>query len=186
MVISELAQPVFHKRARSITFLVMLTFALLGCGPYSPLPWLTASRQDVHVLVPEGFEGKVLIAWQIPDGKLAERERDAWIYRLQEDGALLLQNDPPEQIIHWSFWYARADGSLEPIPSSTCLDSAQDEGIVVCTGMIADRHKGRDLRPNASFIITRLEDYLSGRWGGDEFFRLTTRYLDQLALPAEE
>lgn len=174
------------KRYVRFFIFLLLVGAVGGCGSYSTLFWQTASKEDIHVLVPNGYEGRVLIAWQVPEGSIAEKEGDAWQYQLQEDGALLLQNDPPQEIGRWSFWYEQADGTLKPIPPSTCFDDAQEEGVAVCTGMIAVGANEKELRPNVGFTITTLEDYLSGKWDDEEFFRLRNRYYDQLVLPEGE
>ena len=171
------------KRFLGFFTLLLLLIAMSGCGSNSVLFWETASKEEINVLVPDGYEGRVLIAWQIPDGALAKKEGDAWQYPLQKDGALLLQNEPPQEISQWVFWYKQVDGTLEPIPSSTCFDNAEEEGVVVCTGMMAVGVNGRDLRPNMGFTITTLDDYLDRKWDGEEFFRLTNLYFEQLALP---
>lgn len=174
------------KRSLQVLFILALAAAALGaCGPGSPLSVMFSPVERIQVYVPDGFEGNILIAWEVPDGTVAEEKEGVWQYRLQEDGALLLQNEPPQGRRQWYFAYEKDDGSLTPIPNSTCFESATETGIVVCGGTTAGIHDMRELRPNMQYTITTVEDRLLGKWSGDEFFRLTDRYLDQLALPDE-
>ena len=139
------------------TILVVLLSVLVGCSsPYSALFWQTSSPQEIRVLVASGYEGPVLIIWQVPNGGTATTTDEAFIYRLQPDGALLLQDDPPRSVGQWSFWHEEADGRLVPIPSSTCFNDAPEQGVVVCTGMSAASSNSKEVRPNVSFAITTL------------------------------
>lgn len=156
----------------------------IGCGSYSPFYDLIPAER-IHVTIPDGYEGRILIAWEVPDGEIAEKEDGVWEYRLQKDGALLLQNDSP-QVVSWSFSYERFDGSQEPLPQSTCFEDAPEEGVVVCTGGRLQVFDTVELRPNTGFTITTIDDYINRRWEGEEFFGLFRRYFDRLALPDED
>lgn len=163
---------------------LILLLTNIGCGPYSPFNDLIPAER-IHVIIPDGYEGRILIAWEVPDGEVAEKKDGVWQYRLQEDGALLLQNEAPQGVT-WSFSYERPDGSQEPLLPSTCFEDAPEEGVVVCTGGWLQVHDTIELRPNAGFTITTIDDYINRRWDGEEFFGLYSRYLDRLALPDED
>ncbi len=163
---------------------LMLLLTTTGCGLHSAFYDLIPAER-IHVSIPDGYEGRILIAWEVPDGEIAEKEDGVWEYRLQKDGALLLQNDSP-QVVSWSFSYERFDGSQEPLPQSTCFEDAPEEGVVVCTGGRLQVFDTVELRPNTGFTVTTIDDYLNRRWEGEEFFGLFRRYLDRLALPDED
>jgi hypothetical protein len=166
-----------------LTALILL-LTTIGCGSYSPFYDLIPAER-IHVSIPNGYEGRIMIAWEVPDGEVSEKEEGVWQYRLQKDGALLLQNDFP-QVVSWSFSYERPDGSQEPLLQSTCFEDAPEEGVVICTGGWLQTFDTVELRPNTGFTVTTIDDYLNGRWEGEEFFGLFRRYLDRLALPDEE
>jgi len=149
-------------------------------GPYSPLFWATAPRQEIKVLVPKGYEGPVLIGYQVPDGETFYRQGDILIYHIHSDGALMLKENPPDGITSMTFWYVEPDGPLVPIPDSACFHDSADRGIVVCTGGLMGMNNAKSLRPNQSFYITKLADK-SKR--GAEYFALLDRYTERLALP---
>lgn len=170
----DLATPVVH--------LLVLLF-LTSCTPLG-LSWLAAPKERIDVIVPKGYEGPVLIAYQIPDGATPEKKDNVWQYRLQDDGALLLQSDPLRGVGQLMFFYELSDGTLQPIPHSSCFDDVEYEGVVVCTGMMTEIHRGRNFRPNESFSIARLEN--KRQWTPEDYDLLIDRYFDRLALPEQE
>lgn len=166
--------------------LIMTTIALLnviGCTPLG-LYSLLAPKDSIDVIVPEDFQGRVLIAYQIEGGIVPQKKGDVWQYRLQDDGALLLQSDPLSSISEYTFFYELADGTLEPIPSSTCFDDDQSSGIVVCTGGTVEVYNARALRPNQSFSIAELDE--KREWTFEDYHVLYDRYFDQLVLSDDE
>lgn len=175
----------FAKRIVVVALLGLLLGLVAGCGPYSPFLWLKAKPVEIQVLVPEQFEGQVLLAWQIPDGAEPQQQGEVLIYRVQNDGVLLLRSDPPN-MGDWRFFYELRDGTLQAIPRSPCFHDSKEQGIVVCTGMMAGVHNTFALRPNQEFFVTTAEDFRTGRWtGGEEYFRKYDEYLDRLMLPDE-
>lgn len=172
-----------HGLGREIAVSIAIVAAvILGCMIYLWGPtlyfWVLVPQEKYMVIVPEGYEGPVLIAWQIPDGEIAQKEDDAWIYRLGTDGALLLQNDPPNSVIDISFWYSKESKNLESIPFNSCDDDTLTTGeVIVCTGGLTGRYKTRDLHPNHSFYITSTPN--SRVWDTE---KLLDRYLSRLVI----
>jgi hypothetical protein len=175
---------------RPVLLLILLAVGLLAAittlfwSPYSALFWQFAPREKIQVLVPDGYEGPVLIAYQVPDGVQAERDDDVWLYRLQPDGALLLKNDPPRFIVQMSFWYTTESGELHPIPQNPCFLDSVAEGVVVCPGTRTEVFNYQRLRPNQNFYVAHLSDKQG--WTYEVYTRLLRRYLDRLALPHQE
>jgi hypothetical protein len=161
----------------------LLILSLCICGlsgsGYSPWLWLFAPRQTIKVLVPVGYEGPILIAYQIPDGERAEKQGDVLLYRISSDGTLLLKDDPPSSVIAMSFWYLEANGDLQLIPQSACWDDSPEKSVVVCTGMMTLTHNRKDLHPNITFAVTSISDKWKHFDTGDQ---LIDRYLDRLAV----
>ena len=173
-----------RSKATKVVIVVLAVGAILACvgvftwGPYSPLFWMFAPRQEIRVIVPDGYVGPVLIGWQVPDGESAEVADNVLIYRLHEDGALMLRDDPPGGVGQWSFWYEASDGHLARIPDSTCFDDAPETGIVVCVGMIVEVHNSQDFRPNEYYAITTVTD---ADRDFDKAEELLSTYADRLA-----
>lgn len=163
---------------------IAVLISLAGCTPLGAY-WLVAPKERVDVIVPEGYEGPVLIAYQVPDGVIPQKKEDVWQYHLQHDGALLLQTDPLSGIGKYAFYYELADGALEPLPMSTCFDDVEYEGVVVCSSGTYEIHNARELRPSESYFVGRIEDWRQFKRSFEEFDRLYNRYFDQLALPAK-
>ncbi len=175
----------FVKRTIVIVLLNVMPGLLVSCSPYSPFFWMTANPVEVHVFVPEQFEGHILLVWQTPNGAEPQYHGDVLIYRLQSDGVLLLRS-APLHIGNWRFFYESSDGSLQVIPQSPCLSRSQEQGVIVCTGGRMVVHNTLALRPNQRFYITTLRDFHSGRWtDGEIFFQQYDNYLSSLALPDE-
>ncbi len=137
------------------------------------------------MLVPAGYEGAVLIGYQVPDGAIAQMENNAWIYRIQLDGALMLQNDPPRNIVQISLWYEKGDRTLISIPHAPCWGSDELIGAVIfCTGGTTNINKAKPLRHNISFAIS----YFNGDriTGGESYDNLLEKYFDRLVLESSE
>lgn len=174
-------RPILDLATLAVYLFVLLH--LTSCTPLG-LSWLVEPKERIDVIVPEGYEGPVLIAYQIPDGITAEKKDNVWQYRLQDDGALLLRSDPLSGVGQLMFFYELNDGTLRPIPHSSCFDDIEYEGVVVCTGMMTEIHRGRNFRPNESFSIARLDT--KRQWTPEDYDRLIDRYFDRLVLPEQE
>lgn len=164
---------------RAISVLIIVLHAA-ACTPLG-LSWFAAPKERIDVIAPEGYEGPILIAYQVPDGVIPEKKGDVWQYYLQDDGALLIQTDPLPGVGQFKFFYRLQDGTLQPIPPSSCFDEVEYDGVVVCTGGTYEVYNTRTLRPNESYAILRLKD--KAEW---DFDRLYDRYLDQLTVPEHE
>ena len=169
------------KLKRLLISLIVALLCVSCLSYYFPISWLIESPEIIQVHVPAGYEGQVLLAYQVPNGRQAKKTGDTWIYQLQPDGAILLQDDPPSGIVSISFWYVKADGQLESIPNDTCFDDSKTEGAVVCTGMIADIFNEVKLRPNQSFYVGHLTN--KRKLKNVDYDVLLRLYLEQLALP---
>ncbi|MFZ2488337.1 MAG: hypothetical protein WAZ19_09465 [Anaerolineae bacterium] len=159
-----------------------LLVTLAGCVPEG-IYWLFAPRQRVDVIVPSGFEGYVLIAYQVPDGAEPVKEGDVYIYRIPEDGVLLLQSDPPSGVGQFAFYYEVGDGSLRPIPPSTCFDHVEHDGSVVCVTGTYEVYNTRQLRPSESYFVGSLDKWRDFRSSSEKFDSSYEQHLDKLALP---
>lgn len=170
-----------RKRGFELLLLLTILFLTPGCGMV--YYWL-ATPTEISVIVPEGFEGRVLIAWSIPDGEAAEISEDGVLtLRLQPDGALLLRNERPSYGRE-SFWYEHADGSLTRIPWSSCFDDSPQEGIVVCSDMEAVLRDSRLLYPNTAYNIGTVEAIRTRDFSQDDV--LLEKYMSRLLVPTPE
>lgn len=141
----------------------------------------------VMIYVPDGFEGNVIIAWNIPDGSVAEMKDGVWQYYLQEDGALLLNNERLGSSVEWRFSILKHDGTFEEIPYIVRSDGTETAEIVAYGGSAISRGyqvQGTDWI--TSFTIASPEDYHAGKWRRGEQPDLLDRYWDRLSYPVEE
>ncbi len=175
-----MTQRVANRRRFVLAVLLAVLLTLAGCSPLGWY-WLAAPKERIHVIVPAGYEGQVLIAYRVPDGVIPEKKDDAWQFHLQDDGALLLQVDPLPGIGQLQFFYERHDGTRQPIPPSSCFDDDTDLGTVVCTGGSFEIYNARAMRPNESYYVGHLDNYRQRT--SEEFDELYDRYFDRLALP---
>lgn len=172
------------KKVRWLTLLgviggMVVVLCGLTAGGYSPLLWLNGPRQRISVLIPDGYVGPVLIAYEVPDGVTAERQGDTLIYHVPLDGALLLKDTPFRSINSVTFMYESRDGSTRTITPSSCFQDSPQTEVVVCTGMTVLTWNMKDLRPNQTYYITRPIDQ---RQRETELNQLIKRYLDRLAI----
>ncbi len=90
----------------------------------------------------------------------------------------------PNGIGRWFFLYETGNEQTIPIPSSTCFDNAQEQGVVVCTGGFYQIWNGQKLHPNQSFFVIKLKDKerIMGS-GSNVVDSLLYKYADRLAIP---
>ena len=123
---------------------------------------------EVRVLVPPGYEGPILIIWSVLEGQPAEVKDNGRLhyYRIQDDGVLLIQDDPPDAhpaglplfhiTGHLTFWYEHPEQILRNAMSG-CPD-APDQATGLCWGGIGSLKSGsRKEHPYQSFISTTFE-----------------------------
>jgi hypothetical protein len=179
--------PIANWAVTAIARLVLvptLILGLAGCtveGVY----WLVSPKERIDVIMPAGYEGPVLIAYQISEGVVPEKEGDVWRYSAGKDGASLLQIDPPRGVGQYEFFYQKADGALQPIPHSTCFDDVESEGVVVCTAGHYETYHGHRLKPTAMFFVGKLADWRQFVSSFETFDSMYERHIDLLALPKE-
>lgn len=166
---------------QAVTMAIILG-ALTGCSPEG-MYYLIAPKHRVDVILPEGYEGPVLIAYQVSNGAVAEKQDNVWIYRIPQDGVLLLQNPPLRGVGQFLFFYQSLDGTLQPIPPSSCFDDAEDEGVVICLTGHFEVYNGKRLRPLQGYFVGTLDHWRRFKTDAEYYSRLYERYFDVLALP---
>mgnify|MGYP003641065344 CR=1 FL=1 len=72
--------------------------------------------EDTIRLIPEGYEGTVLIIFNQEDGMPKEYEDDKRIYRIPESGVLRTQFEPNYGIQNHLFFYVDGNGERTEIP----------------------------------------------------------------------
>lgn len=166
---------------KAVTMVIILE-ALIGCSSEG-MYYLIAPKHRVDVILPERYEGPVLIAYQVSNGVVAEKQDNVWIYRIPQDGVLLLQNPPLRGVGQFMFFYQSLDGTLQPIPPSSCFDDAEDEGVVVCSTGHYEIYKSKRLRPLLGYFVGTLDHWRQFKTDFDYYNSLYERYFDMLALP---
>lgn len=83
---------------------------LLGCGYDEGL--------EIH-LIPDGYEGPVVVVFDDPKGKFLEQnEKGAFVYKIPPSGELRVKGPRPGPEIHaLRFFYDKAGGPPQRIPS---------------------------------------------------------------------
>ena len=156
--------------------------ALAGCSPEG-MYYLIAPKHRIDVILPEGYEGPILIVYQVSDGVVAEEKGGVWIYRIPEDGVLLLQNPPLGGVGRFMFFYQSLDGRLQPILPSPCFDDVEYEGMVICSTGHFEILNGKQLRPSQGYFVGTLEHYRQFKKDLESLIDLYYRYFDVLVLP---
>ncbi len=81
--------------------------------------------EDTIRLIPEGYEGSVLIIFNQNDGAPKEYEGDKRVYRIPENGVLRTQFEPNYGVQKHSFFYVSSEGERTGIP----FVMTQNDGI---------------------------------------------------------
>lgn len=126
-----------------ITGLLVVLFLYTSCS---------RQGEDSIRLIPEGFEGPVMIIYNQSDGASIEYEGDKRLYRIPSDGVLRTQFKPNYGHQIHEFYYINREGKRTPIPfvdpwSWSKLDAS--EGVLICfaeeVGMGGDK-QGKEIR----------------------------------------
>ena len=124
--------------------------------------------------MPPGYEGPVLLIWNVPGGQTAEIKDNGRLryYRLQEDGALLIADSPagphPYGLPFFylrgtlTFWHDLPGPYVQYLPSK-CPKDPSKQGVGLCAGGIGGTTvTSNDVvvreRPYLSYIITTYEN----------------------------
>ena len=165
-------------RIRRVLVTGVWLFALLSsawiCHSCYLVTALGSPRSSTRVIMPTGYEGPVLIIWSVPGGQTAELKDDNRLlyYRLQDDGALLIADDPPGPYLYGlpffylrgtlTFWHDLPGPHMQYV-SSICPDETSDQGVGLCSGrkggaILISNGIERRQRPFASYVVTNYEN----------------------------
>lgn len=67
-------------------------------------------------LVPEGYRGPIVVAFNHPRGVKRERTIDAYVYRIPRDGILRIRDSMPEGFKMFAWFFVDAQGKRTRIP----------------------------------------------------------------------
>ncbi|MBW8200532.1 DUF6843 domain-containing protein [Flagellimonas abyssi] len=88
-----------------ITILILL-ITMVGCAQ---------KAEDTIRLIPEGYEGAVVIIYNQEDGAPKEYEENARVYRIPETGVLRTQFEPNYGVQNHQFFYVGSNGERSKI-----------------------------------------------------------------------
>ncbi len=91
---------------KKITYLILF-ITLVSCAQ---------KAEDTIRLIPEGYEGAVIIIFNQEDGAPKEYEGDKRVYRIPESGVLRTQFEPNYGIQNHQFFYVDNNGERTEIP----------------------------------------------------------------------
>ncbi len=112
---------------------IPLAFILLFYVPLF-LNW-TVFVEPEYYLIPDGYQGPVMIAYDRPDGTFLEYEGRARVYRVPESGVFLTTASKTRLAYKSEFYYIDQQNErteITFIQSGNCDDSASSDQIVVC------------------------------------------------------
>lgn len=165
-----------------VIVITVILVGLTGCSPEG-VYYLLAPKNRIDVILPEGYEGPILIVYQVSDGVVAEKEGNVWKYRIPESGVLFLRSAPLRGVGQFMFFYQSVDGTLRPIPPSSCFDDREDEGVVVCLTGHYEIYNKKRLRPLQGYFVGTLEHWRQFKTDPEYHRSLYERYFDKLVLP---
>jgi hypothetical protein len=106
-----------HKTLRSVLFIcVGVVATLLALLSFDYFNWSRA-EDEIHLL-PEGYEGAVVIVFNRADGQPKEYEHKKRVYRIPSSGILKTQFVEKPGTSKWrnaEYFYVKKDGSRAPI-----------------------------------------------------------------------
>ena len=154
--------------------------------------------KSTRVIMPPGYEGPVLLIWNVPGGQIPEMKDGGRLryYRLQEDGALPIA-DPGSSPHPFGLPFLTLRGTLTfwhdlPGPymqylSNKCPRDASDQGVGLCAKGIGPIYVTSNnvlirQRPFQSYTVTTYEDRDVNRAKLEE---LRSTYYDVIHYPPE-
>jgi hypothetical protein len=142
-------------RTRLILIGLTTTALLLLClWGYSSL----SSVESEIYLIPDGYEGPVLVVYDQPNGQPPEYEGSARLYEVPDTGLLLTRFPPNQSRYRPEFWYVDEDGKRTPIVWGVqCQDALPDDPVVACI-MSELAANDESVPVHKGFIITRLSN----------------------------
>ncbi len=109
-------------------------------------------------LIPEGYEGNILIVYNQDDGSPSSYEKFRRVYQIPNNGVLLEENSPTRSWYRPSFWYVDRDGqTVTEIPWITnCgwqAEERSDEEIIACVNPHAMILNSKEMPEHANYYI---------------------------------
>lgn len=92
---------------RKIAYYLILLLTITSCAQ---------EAEDTIRLIPDGYEGAVLIIFNQEDGTPKEYEDGKRVYRIPDDGVLKTQFEPNSGIQKHQFYYVKDNGDRTEIP----------------------------------------------------------------------
>jgi hypothetical protein len=133
------------------------------------LRW-TIFREPQVFLIPQNYQGPVLIVYDQPNGQPPKYEGRARVYDVPSNGILLTQFSKTKLVYHLDFYYVDEQGNRTPITfpeSSQCDKSLPEDAIIVCP---VGFHVGPTLD---GFLIGRVSDLEAHREAFEQLFLST-------------
>ena len=99
-------------------FFLIIILILLTAGCWTSDP-------DVY-LIPEGYIGPVVVAFEQEDGEPVRRSGDTLVYRIPPDGVLRTQAPFPDGYHHIFYYYVDAQGRRSPLPMHSPIEEVPE------------------------------------------------------------
>lgn len=101
------------NRNIKITGILLLIVGLIGVLGWRF--WDSSRNYDPTVLIPQNFEGGVLVVFNQENGKPEEWEGRKRLYRIPENGVLEIQFSPPQGLREYAeFYFVDSIGNRTP------------------------------------------------------------------------
>lgn len=111
-----------RERQPAITSLVLLlALCCSGCWTGDP---------EVY-LIPDGYIGPVVVAFEQEDGQPARRDGDTLVYMIPPSGVLKTQAEFPENFRQVSYYYVNEEGRRSRLPDYTPVSEVPEDTVQV-------------------------------------------------------
>lgn len=95
------------NRIKRLIYSLILLVSVISCGQ---------KAEDTVRLIPEGYEGSVLIIFNQEDGEPKEYEEGKRVYKIPDNGVLKTQFEPNYGVQNHQFFYVNKEGNRTEIP----------------------------------------------------------------------
>jgi hypothetical protein len=143
---------------------VLLGAIVLAAG-FALANWFIFSRAEAEIhLIPDGYVGPVVIAFDRDDGEPQEYENKTRIYGIPSNGVLKTKfpkNDGTDHV--WKFYYMKADGTKRELPYFLDLrevpaGSKDTVAIYSLASMSAPSSRGASDRNFFTYVVGKVSD----------------------------
>jgi hypothetical protein len=150
--------------AGKIGTLLLLPIACMTCTLVTVLTSISARgllvRNEPEVyLLPDGYVGPVLIVYDQPTGEPRKYEAGARVYEIPENGMLLTQFDPPQDV-NPDLWYVDGQGvrTQSILYGGSCVQDIMGDLLVACIQGILRKIQGKDAPWHTFLVVGRLSE----------------------------